>query len=69
MKIVSTYWNAPTRESIRNEVEVELVKTYKGHDIYRDNEDWYYVNDGDNYQYFDSVREAQKFIRDTAWEQ
>lgn len=51
-----------------NKAEVTLAKTYQGHDIYKDAEDLYFVNDGSNYQYFDSVREAQKFIRNTAWE-
>ena len=67
MKIISTYWNEVMRETIHVEHDVILVKNYQGHDIYQDDEGWLYVKAGDNYQYFGTIREAQKFIRDTEW--
>ena len=45
-------------------VTVEKVKTYQGHDIYKDKDGWYYVQDNyGEWQYFALLREAQLFIR------
>lgn len=67
MKIQVKRWNETTRETLVDEVEVVLVQTYRGHDIMRDKDNWLYVFDESNWQYFDSVREAQRFIRNTDW--
>lgn len=67
MKIKYLYWNEATREKIANEVEVTPVEIYKGHSIVVDKDEWYHVFDGENWQYFDSKREARKFIRETIW--
>ena len=67
MKITYRYWNEGTREAVTNETEAAHVETYRGHEIFKDAEDWYYVFDGENWQYFDSKREARKFIRETIW--
>ena len=67
MKITYKYWNEATRQAIAREVEVTLVETYKNHSIVLDKEEWYYVFDGENWQYFDSKREARKFIRESIW--
>lgn len=50
--------------------DVVFLKNYKGYDIYEEAntnyEPWYFINvDGDRfYEFFSSIREAQKFIRD-----
>lgn len=49
---------------------VNVVKstTFEGHDIWRDSQKWYYVQDlSQNYQYFGSLYEAKRFIMDTCW--
>ena len=49
---------------------VNVVKstTFEGHDIWRDSQKWYYVQDTTaNWQYFASLREAKKFINNTYW--
>ena len=35
---------------------------YKGHDIYQDIDQWYFLNDGNNWQYFGTIMEAKRFI-------
>lgn len=49
---------------------VNVVKstTFEGHDIWRDSQKWYYVQEttGD-WQYFGSLYEAKRFIMDTCW--
>lgn len=67
MKITYLYWNKATRQEIANEVEVTLVEIYKNHSIVVDKMGWYYVFDGENWQYFCSKREARKFIREKLW--
>jgi hypothetical protein len=48
--------------------EVEKVATHKGHDIYQDKDEWYYVFCFDNWQYFGTLREAKRFINTTLWQ-
>lgn len=67
MKIKVKRWNESTRETLVDEVEVVLVQRYRCHDIMRCKDNWFYVFDGSNWQYFGSVREAQRFIRNTDW--
>ena len=67
MKIQVKRWNESTRATLVDDVEVVLVQTYRGHDIMRDKDNWLYVQCGDNWQYFYTVREAQWFIRNTDW--
>lgn len=67
MKIQVKRWNESTRETLVDEVEVVLVQKYRCHDIMRDKDNWFYVFDETNWQYFGSVREAQWFIRNTDW--
>lgn len=67
MKIQVKRWNETTRETLVDDVEVVLVMRYRCHDIMRCKDNWFYVFDGSNWQYFGSAREAQWFIRNTDW--
>ena len=53
------------RYTQQGEVEVFYRKTYRGVDIYEGADGWYYVKNGEYYNYFGTIRETQNFIRDT----
>lgn len=56
-----------SRVPIRELVNVVKSTTYEGHDIYRCSELWYYVQCCGEWQYFGTLSEARRFIRDTYW--
>lgn len=47
--------------------EVKRVTEYKGHEILKDDNGWYYVFCHDNWEYFGTMREAKRFINTTYW--
>ena len=48
--------------------EAEKVAEHKGHDIYQDKDEWYFVECDGNWQYFGTLREAKRFINTTLWQ-
>ena len=54
-----SYGCAPRYET----VEAERQQQYRGFDIYMDADKWYYVQVNGEWNYFDSINEAKKFIR------
>lgn len=55
-----------TRVPITEKVSANKVTAYMGRDILCDGM-WSYVWDGDNWQYFGTIREAKSFIKKTYW--
>lgn len=47
-------------------VDAHKYAMYQGYDIYTDNDGWYYVQVNGEWNYFDNMNEARKFIRDIA---
>ena len=47
-------------------VDVRKYAMYQGYDIYTDKDGWYYVQYNGEWDYFTSMNEAKKFIRDIA---
>lgn len=46
--------------------EVEPYKTYKGYKIFKDAEDWLYLQVAGEWNYFASMCEVRRFVRDLA---
>lgn len=59
-----TYKWADQDQTHSSTAEVEKCKTYRGHDIYKDSEGWLYICIDGDWNYFGTIREAQKFVRD-----
>ena len=45
-------------------VDVEFFKSYKGHDVYKDADGWFYMFVNGYWNYFDSMCEVRRFVRD-----
>jgi hypothetical protein len=62
MKITFKWFDG--RYTQQSTTEAERLKTYKGHDIYKGSEGWLYICINGDWNYFGTIREAQKYIRD-----
>ena len=47
-------------------VDAHKYAMYQGYDIYTDKDGWYYIQHNGEWNYFASMNEAKKFIRDIA---
>lgn len=62
-----SWFNESTRTKESVSVDVRKRAKLNGHDIYIDAEGWYYVECRGVWHYFGTLREANRFIRDTYW--
>lgn len=67
MTINVCWYDETTRATINQSVDVRLRAKLQGHEVYIDNAGWYYVECKGVWSYFGSLREANRFIRDTYW--